>query len=84
MPCRLDPGADFVASQGYGRVARFKEEQGFPQCQKIFGHGMMLTLYCCHFVVFLFFKTYNYHIHTFLIRCGTDPFLLGCPSHFQA
>ena len=60
------------------------ELRGFPQCQKIFGHGMMLTLYCCHFVVFLFFKTYNYHIHTFLIRCGTDPFLLGCPSHFQA
>ena len=55
MPCRLDPGADFVASQGYGRVARFKEEQGFPQCQKIFGHGMMLTLYCCDFVVFFLF-----------------------------
>ena len=64
-----------------------KEKWGFPQCQKIFGHGMMLTLGCCRFVfvVFFFFKKiYNYHIYILLICYGTDHFLLGYLSHFQA
>ena len=38
--------------QRYGRAARFKEEQGIPQCQKISGHSMMLTLF---FFFFFFF-----------------------------
>ena len=41
--------------QRYGRAARFKEERDLPQCQKISGHGMMLTLCCCRFFFFFFF-----------------------------
>ena len=78
VPCRLGPGANSVASQRHDRAARFKEEWGLPQYQKIFGHGMVLTLRCCCCCCccfFFFFKLITTtHIYILLICYGTNPF----------
>ena len=77
MPCHLGPGAISVASQRRGRAARFKKERVLPKYQKIFGHGMVLTLRrrrrcccccCCFFFFyFLFFLTHNYHAYIYFL-----------------
>ena len=46
-----------------------------PELTKIFGHGIMLTLF---FLLILIICR-----HILFVVYDINPFLLGCPSHFQ-